>query len=304
MITLANRLNLFNARQLTKAEVRNFYNEFNKTVGKIDSLPNDGDGFEGEGVGVMVDGSLRGLYTYKAIASLQPDVTLYYPYGGIIGAEHYTALHRELIEGVLNQIKTASKVQIIIALDRQSLLEAKIETKEEAFWVTHGFSRLDAHVHYQGAIKYDVNAGGQSSFSVSAYNGSDATTDLELCHLYRRAYLGRAGIPDITPETINQQLAIRSCSYLIIRHLEDLIGQATLFINNAECYVDSIYIKRKYWGTGAADKLGQSILQHAENQGCHTISGTAASDNRASCALMERFGLTAQYQMQRMVISL
>ena len=113
---MANQLNLINARKLTKAEVRNFYNEFNKTDGKIDSLPDDRDGFEGEGIGVMDEGALRGLYTYKAIASLQPDATLYFPYGGIIGKESYTAFHRELIEGLLNQIKTASKVQIIIEL--------------------------------------------------------------------------------------------------------------------------------------------------------------------------------------------
>jgi RimJ/RimL family protein N-acetyltransferase len=89
-----------------------------------------------------------------------------------------------------------------------------------------------------------------------------------------------------------------------MRYKDELIGQVTLFISQQECYVDSIHIKRSYWGSGAADKLGQCLLDYAQTKECQTISGTAASNNRASRALMERFGLVAQYQVKRMLLSL
>jgi len=89
-----------------------------------------------------------------------------------------------------------------------------------------------------------------------------------------------------------------------MRHNNELIGQVSLFISDKECYVDSIYVKRSYWGTGAADKLTRSLFNYAERKGCQTVSGTAASNNQASRALMDRFGLVAQHQAKRMLLSL
>jgi hypothetical protein len=176
-------------------------------------------------------------------------------------------------------------------------------SEDETFWLALGFSPLDVQVHYQGPIKYD-NAQDQSDFSISKYEGGNDATNLQLCQLYQEAYKRFAGIPELTPESINQQLSIPSCSFLVMRYKDELIGQVTLFISQQECYVDSIYVKRSYWGTGAADKLGQYLLNYATTKECQTISGTAASNNRASCALMERFGLVAQYQVKRMTLSL
>jgi RimJ/RimL family protein N-acetyltransferase len=162
---------------------------------------------------------------------------------------------------------------------------------------------LDTQIHYQGAIKsFEVKD--KLDFSVSEYAGGNEEINLQLCHLYREAYKRRAGIPNVTPDSINEQLAIPGCSYLVMFHKDALIGQVTLFITQSECYVDSIFVKRSYWGMGAADKLTQSLFDYAEKKGCQTVSGTAASNNQASRALMERFGLVAQYQVKRVLLSL
>lgn len=89
-----------------------------------------------------------------------------------------------------------------------------------------------------------------------------------------------------------------------MRHKNELIGQVSLFISDKECYVDSIYVQRSHWGTGAADKLTWSLFNYEERKGCQTIPGTAASNNQASRALIERFGLVAQHQAKRVLLSL
>ena len=292
-----------NAKTLSQGAVRHFYDALEQRAVKTDVLADDGESFEGDGVALMLGAELRGLYTYKALASLQAGTTLYYPYGGMLVEDRYTSRHQALIEGLANKLKTDSKVQIIMSLEQQPAMRLKEIAADEAFWFAQGFSQLDLQIHYQGKIKHD-HAQEKLNFSVTDYAGGDEATNAELCHLYREAYKKRIGIPDITPEGINKQLSIPSCSYLIMRHNNELIGQCSLFISDEECYVDSIYVRRSYWGTGAADKLTQSLFDYAEKKGCQTVSGTAASNNQASRALMERFGLVAQYQVKRVLLSL
>jgi hypothetical protein len=232
---------------------------------------------------------------------------LYYPYGGMLIEDRYMKRHQSLIEKLIEnfiyELKADSKVQIIVSLDQQPMCQSDGIVEDEAFWFTLGFSPLDVQVHYRSAIKYH-DTEDKSDFSVSKYEGDSAATNAQLCDLYREAYKRRAGIPSVTPQSIAKQLSIPSCSYLIMRHGDELIGQVTLFISQSECYVDSIYVKRSYWGTGAADKLTQSLFNYAKNNECQTMSGTAASNNRASRSLMERFGLAAQYQIKRMFLNL
>lgn len=68
--------------------------------------------------------------------------------------------------------------------------------------------------------------------------------------------------------------------------------------------MDYIYVKRKYWGTGAAVVLTQSLFAYAEKHGCETISGVAANNNWVSRGLMARFGLVTQHQTAIMVLTL
>ncbi len=291
-----------NAKTLSKGAVRHFYDALKQRAVTTDVLPDDGESFEGDGVALMVGAEVHGLYTYKGYASLQADTTLYYPYGGMMTEDRYTSRHRTLIERLICQLKSDDNVQIIINLHQQPIKAVNNNTEDEAFWLACGFSHLDVQIFYQGIVKNDT-AQDTSDFVVSKYEGGNDATNVELCHLYREAYKRRSSIPDITPKSINEQLSIPSCSYLVMRHKDELIGQVTLFISKQECYVDSIYVKRSYWGTGAADKLGQCLLNYAKTNECQTVSGVAASNNRASCALMERFGLVAQHQVKRMALS-
>ena len=292
-----------NAKTLSKGAVRHFYDALEQRAVKTDVLPDDGESFEGDGVALMLGTELRGLYLYKAFASLQARTTLYYPYGGMLAEDRFTNRHQALIKSLANKLKIDSKVQIIVSLDQQPMMLPSEIAADEEFWLAQGFSQLDLQVHYQGKIKL-INTQDQLNFLVADYAGDDEDTNVGLCHLYRESYKKRAGIPDITPESINEQLSIPGCSYLIMRHNNELIGQVSLFISDKECYVDSIYVKRSYWGTGAADKLTRSLFNYAERKGCQTVSGTAASNNRASRALMERFGLVARHQVKRVLLSL
>ena len=291
------------ANKLSKGTVRRFFETLNPGTDGTNSLSDDDESFNDDGLALVLGKEVRGLYVYRAFPSVQADTTLYYPYGGMLIEDRYMKRHQSLIERLIYELKANSKVQIIVSLDQQPMHQSDGIVEGEAFWFALGFSPLDVQVHYRGAIKlHDTED--KSDFSVSKYEGDSATTNAQLSDLYREAYKRRAGIPRVTPESIARQLSIPSCSYLIMRNGDELIGQVTLFISQSECYVDSIYVKRSYWGTGAADKLTQSLFNYAKNNACQTVSGTAASNNRASRSLMERFGLIAQHQVKRMVFNL
>lgn len=291
------------AKQLSKRDVRRFLEIYAPIPVQTDVLSDENEKFKGEGIALIIEGELCGLYTLGPVPSLEPSTTLFFPYGGVIRAKQFTAHHRELIQALLNKLKTNSKIQIIISLKQQQVQPTSETDNEHEFWRTLGFKQLDIQVFYQGEVIVDI-VREQSSFSVEIYKGNDKAINIRLCDLYREAYQHRPGIPDITSESINKQLSILAYSYLIIRYNNTLIGQATLFIENNDCYIDSIYITRKYWGTGAADILVQSLLDHAKNHGCKTISGMAEINNKASRLLMERFGGIAQHQTTRMIACL
>ena len=290
------------AKKLSKGAVRCFFATIEQRGTVAASLPDDNESFDGDGVGLTLGSELRGLYLYKAFPSFQTDTTLYYPYGGMLIEDRYTKRHQSLIKNLIYELKADSKAQIIVSLDQEPMHQSDGIVEHEAFWFALGFAPLDVQVHYRGAIKhYDTLD--KSDFSVSKYKGDCAATNAQLCDLYREAYKRRTGIPSVTPESIAKQLSIASCSYLIMHRCDELIGQVTLFMSQSECYVDSIYVKRSHWGTGAADKLTQSLFNYAKLNRCETVSGTAASNNRASRSLMERFGLVAQHQVKRMVFN-
>ena len=294
---------LISAKQLSKRTVREFYDSLLSKSLNTQILHEDNEKFDGDGIALLIDDEVRGLYTYKAFESLQANTSLYYPYGGMLVADLYNTHHKELIQTLFNQLKTNSTVQIIICLEQQPMQAISEMTKEHEFWFALGFSQLDVQVFYQGEVSGDQPRN-QSDFSVAHYEGGDRVINTELCDLYREAYKKRQGIPDISDESIEKQLSIPSCSYLILWHDKALIGQVTLFLTNKECYVDSIYIKRKYWGTGAANVLTQSLFDYAKSHCCDIVSGVAASNNWGSRRLMERFGLVAQHQTTRMVLTL
>ena len=292
-----------NAKQLSTKTVTEFYDTLLSRPLKTQVLPEDNEKFDGDGIALLINGDVRGLYTYKAYASLQTNTSLYYPYGGMLGADLHSAHHKELVQNLLNQLKANTKSQIVICLEQQSMQMINEVTDGYKFWVALGFFQLDVQVFYQGKVNVN-HPRNQSDFSVTRYKDGDRAINIQLCELYREAYKKRHGIPNISDKSIEEQLSIPGCAYLILWHNNVVIGQVTLFIANIECYVDSIHIKRKYWGTGAADVLTQSLFDYAKNHECDIVSGNAASNNWGSRRLMERFGLTAQHQTTRMALTL
>lgn len=294
---------LISAKQLSKRTVKEFYDALLSKSLNTQILNEDNENFDGDGIALLINDELRGLYTYKAFESLHTNTSLYYPYGGMLGLDPHTPEHRELVQALLNRLKANVTSQIIICLEQQPMQMINELTDVHKFWFALGFSHFDVQVFYQGKVNVNLPRN-QSDFSVAHYKGGDRAINTALCELYREAYKKRQGIPDISDENIEKQLSIPSCSYLILLHNNAVIGQVTLFIANKECYVDSIYIKRKYWGTGAADVLTQALFDYAKNYGCDIVSGTAASNNWASRRLMERFGLVAQHQTTRIALTL
>lgn len=292
-------ISLVNARELNHAEVRRFYAALNSDVTLARVLPDDNDAYDRGGVGISVNGELLGLYTYSVFQGFQSGHSLCYPYGGMLKGESLSLLHHRLVEGLLAQIRLDSNVQILICLANQSLALHDV-TEEEKFWLAHRFSHFDTQIHYQGPVPTGFGDEQSLAFSVSTYASGNPALDLELIDLYRHAYISRPGVPDISLETIRQQLDLSEYACMIIRHDDELVGQASLIVSDQNCYVESIYIKRRYWGVGCSDTFARALSLYAASQGCTTVSGIASSINRATCALMERFGLTPQYQFRRM----
>ena len=129
------------AKQLSKGVVRRFCDALEKRVAVKESLPDDGESFEGDGVALMVGAEVHGLYVYKGFTSLQGDTTLYFPYGGMLIEDRYTRRHQSLIENFLDELKADSKkVKIIVKLEQQPMQQPDGIAVEEAFWLKLGFS--------------------------------------------------------------------------------------------------------------------------------------------------------------------
>lgn len=291
------------ASGLTVGAINKFYDVFFKKTLKTIISSDENAYFSGSGIGLLRGGELVGLYTYKSLASLVPNVNFYYPQGGMLGEYQYTSFHDHFVIELLKQIGTDSKAQIIIRLDQQPVQRETEVCNAETFWLAHGFSPLDVQVSYQGTIKH-IDIPERTDFCVSTYTGGDERINSELCQLHRNAYAGKLGVPDMTSAQINQTFAMPGYSYLLVYHDDTIIGQAAFLIKDTDCYVDSLFIKRKYWASGASDRLTQAMFMFAQNKGCETVSGVAASNNRASRGLMERFGLLPQHQIRRMSIKL
>lgn len=299
-------MNLVNARHLKQAQVDCFYDALYKSNSK--QLPVDTDGVwcDRDGIGVEIDGRLNALYTYSTHNSLTSDTALCYPHGGSLISDSYEAVQSFLLNGLITQLKdlrAEKKIKIIFILGQQIMLPNDIALVYESIFYEHGFSKYNRLTHYRGSVNPALGYQLNSAFEVREYRGGDEGIDSEICSLYRKSYDGHLGVPDITPNTISSHLAAPSCSYLILYHKNELMGQATVYLDGKECYVDSFHIKRKYWGRiGASDFLLNWIFSFAQEKGCEVLSGTAASNNRASCALMERFGMTPQYELQSLAL--
>lgn len=93
-----------------------------------------------------------------------------------------------------------------------------------------------------------------------------------------------------------RQMNLPGATMMVLWHEGHPVGLSLWFLidegkDKGEAYVSEIVIQRRYWGKVAADLLGFEMLRTTCAQGALTIAGIADETNRASCNLMERFGL-------------
>jgi RimJ/RimL family protein N-acetyltransferase len=93
-----------------------------------------------------------------------------------------------------------------------------------------------------------------------------------------------------------RQMKLPGAALMVLWHKGDPVGLSLWFVipdgdDKGEAYVSEIVILRRHWGKVAADLMGLEMLRRTSAQGAQTIAGIADETNRASCNLMERFGL-------------
>jgi RimJ/RimL family protein N-acetyltransferase len=102
-----------------------------------------------------------------------------------------------------------------------------------------------------------------------------------------------------TPAEMLRQMKLPGALMIVVWHDGVPVGLTLLFHiqdgdDEGEAYVSEIVIQRRHWGKVAADLLGLDMLRRCCAMGAQTIAGVADESNRASCNLMERFGLTVR----------
>ncbi|WP_316978801.1 GNAT family N-acetyltransferase [Shumkonia mesophila] len=102
-----------------------------------------------------------------------------------------------------------------------------------------------------------------------------------------------------TPAEMLRQMKLPGALMIVVWHGGMPVGLTLLFHiqdgdDKGEAYVSEIVIHRRHWGKVAADLLGLEMLRKTCAMGALTIAGIADQSNRASCNLMERFGLTVR----------
>lgn len=140
-------------------------------------------------------------------------------------------------------------------------------------------------------------------YSLSAPTVADIEADPELADrlvaVRNATFALRDNADQWTPAEMLRQMKLPGSLMIVVWHGGVPVGLTLLFHiqdgdDKGEAYVSEIVILRKHWGKVAADLLGLEMLRRCCAMGALTIAGIADESNRASCNLMERFGLTVR----------
>jgi ribosomal-protein-alanine N-acetyltransferase len=71
-----------------------------------------------------------------------------------------------------------------------------------------------------------------------------------------------------------------------------LAGYAGLNAGRNEAEIQTIAVRRRYWGTGTGARLLTALLDEAARRGCDTVLLEVRVDNERAQALYRRFGFT------------
>lgn len=276
---------------LRLAEVYSFFSRYAgwpETADIADQL------YSGQGYAARSGTEILGIVIFTLLPSLVTGETLCFLFGTVDPAHRRRRLGTRLMKETISAVRKVAPRLVVIAF-----LPEKDEQSTVAFLRFLGFAEMDTMLRYERDLTQVTCAVEQLTYNIREYKGGEQRVDESIIDLYRRAYRGHLGIPDLTFEWLRKQLAQPSCSYILLRHNGQLVGHASMWINQGECYVDSALVARSHWGSGASDAIARSLLRIAVERGCTTISGMAASTNRPSRSLMERYGLQVGKSIKR-----
>jgi GNAT superfamily N-acetyltransferase len=168
-----------------------------------------------------------------------------------------------------------------------------------AFLNRFGFVEIDCEVRYERNLKGIDLADTDPRFEFREYRGGDPSLDGIIVDLHRRAYRGHSCTADLTEELLASRLANPRCFYELLLHEKQLIGYASLWNNEGDCFVDSLLVARRYWRCGASDAIVHELERVALERGFATLWTFCSSSNAGVISLMNRLGCQAVRQIRR-----
>jgi GNAT superfamily N-acetyltransferase len=239
--------------------------------------------YPGLGYAALSGTDVVGIVLFYLTPSIVPAETLCFLSGAVDQLHRRRGVGSRLIMEVLSAARRAVAIPVLIA----SVPEREAEPAA-AFLNRFDFAEMDCQVHCErrliglDPICEDVR------FGIREYRGGSPALDRAIMDMHRRAYRARPCVPDLTDELLAHRLAQPSCYHKLLFHGRKLVGYASFWINGSECYVDSLAVTRRYWGSGASEILARSVEHFAAEHGCATLSTVITSSNLAIVSIMER----------------
>jgi GNAT superfamily N-acetyltransferase len=245
--------------------------------------------YRGFGQAALAGNELVGLVTGSLITDNdRSEERLLYLEGGVHPGWRRCGIGRSLTEALAAACRESGRRVTAFAN-----LSAADAASAGAFLTKMGFAETAGAAVYERDLRSQAPPPPSAeAYSTRDYRGGDAVLDAVIVDLYRRAYRGRAGVPELTVESLRRQFTQPDLVYLLAFDGDRrLVGHASALVSKDRIFVDSIQVARSHWGAGVSDSLARAITRLAFATGARRIVGAADTTNRANRALMERHGL-------------
>ncbi len=241
------------------------------------------DLYSGLGYAARFDAAVVGVALFHLTASLGPEAQLCFLSGGVEAKYRRHGVGTHLLAEVFAAIARTAVPTALVVSAQQHELEAAA-----AFLLRFGFEELDQEVCWVRRLVDLAPIRENPRFLVREYRGRSQGLNRAMVEMHRRGYRSRRFIADLTPELLASRLSQPNCHHLVLIDGRQLAGYLSSWINDGDCYVDSLVVARRCWGADASEVLARSVQHFAAARGCATLSAKTSSSNQAVNRLMER----------------
>jgi len=250
--------------------------------------------YPGLGFVAKADGELIGIALFYFIPSTEPGEDLCYLTIFVDPLCRRCGVGRRLMDEVLDFAKQRDgKVAVVV-----NLPEADAEAG--ALLLSRcGFAEIDSELRYERNLVGVQPRAPDPSFSLHEYRGGDPLLDRGILDLHRRAYRSHPCVAKITDDLLALRLANPDCNYELMFTAGKLVGYASLWREKGGCYIDSLLIAQRYWGSGASDNLVILLEGMAIKRGFTTAWAMCRSSNRPIIRLMDSHGFRSVQTTRR-----